>query len=309
VLEREVRRMLADRRSDALVDNFAEQWLRLRHVKEADPDTGLFPEFSRNLGESMTRETKLLFNNVMRDDRNITELLTANYTFVDEVLAKHYGIPNVQGSAFRRVAITDPNRFGLLGQGSILTLTSLANRTSPVQRGKYVMEVLLGVAPPSPPAVVPALAENVENQKAVPVRERLAEHRKNPACAACHKMMDPIGLALENFNAVGLWRSVDSGSPIDPSGQLYDGTKLDGPVSLRNAILNHGDAFVGSFTENLLAYGLGRLIDYRDMPAARAIEREAAKSDNRFSAFVLGVVKSVPFQMRKADDVVTTAER
>jgi hypothetical protein len=308
VLEREVRRMLADRRSDALVDNFAEQWLHLRHVKEADPDTGLFPQFSRNLGESMTRETKLLFNNVMREDRNITELLTADYTFVDEVLAKHYGIPNVQGTNFRRVALKDPNRFGLLGQASILTLTSLANRTSPVLRGKYVMEVLLGVAPPNPPAVVPALAENVENQKALPVRERLMEHRKNPACAACHKMMDPIGLALENFNAVGLWRSVDSGAPIDPSGQLYDGTKLDGPVSLRNAIVNRSDAFVGSFTENLLAYGLGRLIDYRDLPAARTIERDAARSGNRFSAFVLGVVKSVPFQMRKADEVVTTAE-
>jgi len=245
----------------------------------------------------------------MREDRSIAELLTADYTFVDEVLAKHYGIPNVVGADFRKVALTDPNRFGLLGQASILTLTSLANRTSPVQRGKYVMEVLLGVAPPSPPAVVPALPENVENQKALPVRERLAEHRKNAACAACHKMMDPIGLSLENFNAVGLWRTVDSGAPIDPSGQLYDGTKLDGPVSLRNAILKRSDAFVGSFTENLLQYGLGRLIDYRDMPAARAIEREAAKNDNRFSSFVLGVVKSVPFQMRKADDVVTTARK
>jgi cytochrome c551/c552 len=308
VLEREVRRMLADRRSSALVDNFAEEWLQLRHVKQADPDTGLFPQFSRNLGESMTRETKLLFDNVMREDRSVTELLTANYTFVDEVLAKHYGIPNVQGSAFRRVPVTDPNRFGLLGHGSILTLTSMANRTSPVLRGKYVMEVLLGVAPPSPPAVVPALAENVENQKPLPVRERLAEHRKNPACAACHKMMDPIGLSLENFNAVGLWRSVDSEAPVDPTGEMYDGTKLDGPTSLRAAILKRTDAFIGSFAENLLAYGLGRLTDYRDFPAARAIEREAAKNDNRFSSFVLGVVKSVPFQMRKADDVVTTAQ-
>ncbi|HWF84161.1 MAG TPA: DUF1592 domain-containing protein [Vicinamibacterales bacterium] len=308
VLEREVRRMLADRRSQALVDNFAAEWLRLRHVKDADPDTGLYPEFSRNLGESMTRETKLLFDSIMREDRSVTDLLTANYTFVDEVLAKHYGIPNVQGSTFRRVTLTDPNRFGLLGDGSILTLTSLANRTSPVLRGKYVMEVLLGVAPPPPPANVPALEENVENQKALPVRERLAEHRKNPACAACHKMMDPIGLSLENFNAIGLWRSVDSGAPIDPSGEMYDGTKLDGPVSLRNAILKRTDAFVGSFTENLLAYGLGRLIDYRDMPAARTIEREAAKNNNRFSSFVLGIVNSVPFQMRKVDDVVTTAQ-
>ena len=308
VLEREVRRMLADRRSAALVDNFAEEWLRLRHVADADPDTGLFPQFSRNLGQSMARETKLLFESVMREDRSILDLLTANYTYVDEVLAKHYGIPNVQGSSFRRVSIDDPNRYGLLGHASILTLTSLANRTSPVLRGKYVMEVFLGVSPPPPPGDVPPLAENVENQKPLPVRERLAEHRKNPACAGCHKMMDPIGLALENFNAVGMWRSVDSGAPIDPAGQLYDGTKLDGPVSLRKAILAKKGAFVASFTDNLLTYGLGRLTGYQDMPAARAIEREAAKNDYRFSSFVLGIVKSVPFQMRKADDPVTTAQ-
>ena len=308
VLEREVRRMLADRRSEALVDNFAEQWLRLRSVKHADPDTGLFPQYSRNLGESMTRETKLLFDSIMRENRSITDLLTADYTYVDEVLAKHYGIPNVQGSAFHRVQVTDPNRIGLLGHGSILTLTSLANRTSPVLRGKYVMEVLLGVAPPPPPPNVPALTENVENQKPLPVRERLAEHRKNPACASCHKMMDPIGLALENFNAIGLWRSIDSGSPIDPSGEMYDGTKLDGPVSLRNAVLKRSDAFIASFTENLLAYGLGRLVDYRDLPAVRAIVRDAAASENRFASFVLGVVRSVPFQMRQADEAVTTAE-
>jgi hypothetical protein len=308
VLDREVRRMLADRRSQALVDNFAEEWLRLRSVKQADPDTGRFPQYSRNLGESMTRETKLLFDSIMRENRSITELLTANYTFVDEVLAKHYGIPNVQGSTFRRVPVTDPNRVGLLGHASILTLTSLANRTSPVLRGKYVMEVLLGVSPPPPPANVPALMENVENQKPLPVRERLAEHRKNPACASCHKMMDPIGLALENFNAIGLWRSVDSGAPIDPSGEMFDGTRLDGPDSLRNAVLKRSDAFIASFAENLLAYGLGRLVDYRDMPAVRAIVRDAAANDNRFSSFVLGVVTSVPFQMRKTDDVVTTAD-
>jgi len=309
VLEREVHRMLADRRSAALVDNFAEQWLRLRGVRMADPDTGLFPEYSRNLGESMTRETKLLFDSVMREDRRITDLLTADYTFVDEVLAKHYGIPNIQGSAFRRVPITDPNRIGLLGQGSILTLTSLANRTSPVLRGKYVMEVLLGVAPPPPPPNVPPLMENVENQKALPVRERLAEHRANAACASCHKMMDPIGLSLENFNAIGLWRTVDSGTPIDPTGELFDGTRLDGPVSLRNAILARRDAYVASFSENLLAYGLGRLVDYRDMPAVRAIVRDAGQADNRFSAFVLGVVRSLPFEMRRADEAVSTAAK
>jgi hypothetical protein len=307
VLEREVRRMLADRRSDALVDNFAFQWLRLQSVKEADPDGGLFPNFTRNLGQSMTRETKLLFDSVMREDRSVLDLLTANYTFVDELLAKHYGIPNVQGSTFRRVPIADPNRYGLLGHGSVLTLTSLANRTSPVVRGKYVMEVLLGVAPPPPPADVPPLMENVENQKALPVRERLAEHRKSPACASCHKMMDPIGLALENFNAIGLWRSHDSGAPVDPSGELYDGTPLNGPVSLRNAVLNHKNAFISSFAENFLAYGLGRLVDHQDMPAVRQIEREASANGLRFSSFVMGIVKSVPFQMRKADDEVTTA--
>jgi hypothetical protein len=309
VLEREVRRMLADRRSQALVDNFAYQWLRLQSVKEADPDGGLFPQFSRNLGESMTAETKLLFESIMREDRSIVDLLTADYTFVDEVLAKHYGIPNIQGSTFRRVAVTDPNRIGLLGHGSILTLTSYANRTSPVIRGKYVMEVLLGVAPPPPPADVPALAENVENQKALPVRERLAEHRRNPACASCHNMMDPIGLALENFNAVGLWRAHDSGAPVDPSGQMYDGTRLEGPASLRHALLNRTGSFVGSFTQSLLSYGLGRLIDYRDMPAVRAIEREATASGYRFSSFVLGIVKSVPFQMRQADEALTTVRK
>jgi Protein of unknown function (DUF1592)/Protein of unknown function (DUF1588)/Protein of unknown function (DUF1587)/Protein of unknown function (DUF1595)/Protein of unknown function (DUF1585) len=308
-LGREVRRMLADPRSEALVDNFASQWLRLQNLKEVDPDGGLFPEFSRNLAQSMTRETKLLFKSIMREDRSVTDLLTADYTFVDEVLAKHYGIPHIQGSAFRRVPVTDPNRIGLLGHGSILTLTSLANRTSPVLRGKYVMEVLLGVAPPAPPASVPPLMENVENEKALPVRERLAEHRRNPACAGCHNMMDPIGLSLENFNAIGLWRAHDSGSPVDPSGQLYDATRLDGPVSLRKAILNRADSFVRSFTESLLTYGLGRLIDYRDMPAVRSIERNAAKNDDRFSAFILGVVKSVPFQMRKADEVITTVRK
>jgi hypothetical protein len=308
VLEREVRRMLADRRADAIVDNFAYQWLRLQSVKEADPDGGLYPNFTRNLGQSMTKETKLLFDSIMREDRSIVDLLTADYTFVDEVLARHYGIAGVRGSTFRRVPVTDPNRVGLLGHSSILTLTSLANRTSPVLRGKYVMEVLLGAAPPPPPADVPPLVENVENHKALPVRERLEAHRRSPACAACHRMMDPIGLALENFNAIGRWRSTDSGARIDPTGQLFDGTALDGPVSVRQAILQRKDSFVAGFTESFLQYGLGRLLDYRDMPAVRAIEREAANHDYRFSSFVLGVVRSVPFQMRKADDAATTVE-
>lgn len=308
VVDGEIRRMLADRRSRALVDNFAFQWLRLQTVKEADPDSELFPNFTRNLGESMTRETKLLFDSIMREDRSVMDLLTANYTFVDEVLAKHYKIPNVIGSNFRRVPITDPNRFGLLGHASILTLTSLANRTSPVMRGKYVLEVLLGVAPPPPPPSVPPLKENVNNEKALSVRERLEQHRSNPACSSCHKMMDPIGMSLENFDAIGMWRSKDSGFPVDPAGTLFDGTKLDGPVSLRNAILKYPESFIGTFTESLLAYGLGRLLDYQDMPAVRSIEREAAKNNYSFSSFVLGIVKSVPFQMRKADDAAPTAD-
>jgi hypothetical protein len=307
VLEREVRRMLADRRASALADNFAYQWLRLQTLKEVDPDGGLYPNFTRNLADSMAEETKRLFENILREDASIDELLTADYTYVDEVLAKHYGIPGVQGSTFRRVQVSDPNRRGILGHGSVLTLTSLANRTSPVMRGKYVLEVLLGVAPPPPPADVPPLMENVDNEKALPVRERLEQHRRSPACSACHAMMDPIGLALENFNAVGLWRATDAGARVDPTGRLYDGTPLDGPVSLRNAILRRIDSFRDAFTENLLTYGLGRLIDHRDMPTVRAIRREAALHDNRFSAFILAIVKSVPFQMREAEASVTTA--
>jgi hypothetical protein len=226
---------------------------------------------------------------------------------VDERLAKHYGIPNILGSRFRRVAVTDPNRFGLLGHGSILTLTSTALRTSPVQRGKYVMEVLLGTPPPPPPPNVPALPENSDSRtghvaKPLSVRERVEEHRANPACAGCHKMMDPIGFALENFDAVGVWRTNDSGFRIDPSGQMFDGAKLTGPSSLRQALLNHSDVFISNLTENLLAYGLGRVLEYYDMPTVRGIDREAARSNNQFSAFILGIVKSAPFQMRRAEE-------
>jgi len=301
VLEREVRRMLANPKSDALAANFASEWLHLQNLKEVDPDGVMFPNFTRNLALSMLHETQLLFGSIMHEDRDVKDLLTANYTFVDEVLAKHYGIPNVMGNAFQRVALTDPNRFGLLGQGSILTLTSQANRTSPVQRGKYVMEVLLGAPPPNPPPNVPPLKENVNNEKQQSVRERMEEHRAVEPCASCHKMMDPIGLALENYDAVGLWRDKDSGVPIDASGKMYDGSKLNGPLSVREAVLSHSDAFLRNFTANLLSYGIGRVLDYRDMPAVRAVERAAAKNDNHFSAFVLGVVKSVPFQMRAAE--------
>jgi hypothetical protein len=245
---------------------------------------------------------------IVRENRNVLDLLTANYTFVDELLAKEYGIPNVLGSRFRRVELHDPNRFGLLGQASILTLTSISNRTSPVARGKWVMEVLLGTPPPPPLPDVPALKENSESTKVLSVRERLEEHRKNPVCASCHKMMDPIGFSLENFDAVGAWRTKDSGFPVDASGKMFDGAKLDGPVSLRQAILSHSDAFMGTFAQNLLAYALGRVVDYHDMPGVRAIEKDAAKDDNRFSAFVLSIVRSAPFQMRRAEEVESSTE-
>jgi Protein of unknown function (DUF1592)/Protein of unknown function (DUF1588)/Protein of unknown function (DUF1587)/Protein of unknown function (DUF1585)/Protein of unknown function (DUF1595) len=311
-LEKQVRRMLADSRSSALTANFANQWLHLQNLKGVNPDLFLFPNFDKTLANSMRRETELLFENVMREDRGVLDLLTANYTFVDERLAKHYGIPNILGNRFRRVTLDDQNRFGLLGHGSILTLTSTATRTSPVNRGKYVMEVLLGTPPPPPPAVVPALTENAELRtahvvKLLSVRERMEEHRANPNCAGCHKLMDPIGFSLENFDAVGVWRMNDSGFRIDAKGQMFDGAKLDGPSSLRQAVLNHSDAFIGTFTENLLAYGMGRVLEYYDEPTVRAIDKEAAKNGNRFSAFVMGIVKSAPFQMRRAEDAEPVA--
>ncbi len=307
VLEGQVRRMLADRRSEALAANFAGQWLHLQNLKDANPDLYLFPNFDKTLSQSMRRETELLFDDILHNDRNVLTLLTANYTFVDERLAKHYGIPNVLGNRFRRVELTDPNRFGLLGEGGILTLTSTAIRTSPVQRGKYVMEVLLGTPPPPAPPNVPALPENADARtanvaKQQSVRERMQEHRANPACASCHKLMDPIGFALENFDAVGIWRTMDSGQRIDSSGQMFDGAKLDGPASLRQAILKHSDSFLGTFTENLLAYGMGRVLEFSDMPTVRAIDRDAALHNNRFSSFVLGIVKSRQFQMRRAEE-------
>jgi cytochrome c551/c552 len=301
VLEEQVHRMLADPKSEALSKVFAAEWLHLQNLKDVQPDVYQFPNYNKNLGESMRRETELFFDSIVHEDRNVLDLLTANYTFVDEILAKHYGIPDVLGTRFRRVALTDPNRFGLLGQAGILTLTSIANRTSPVQRGKWVMIVLLGTPPPPPPPNVPLLKENEENGKVQSVREKMEQHRQNEPCRSCHQLMDPIGLALENFDAVGAWRAKDAGLPVDALGKMFDGTKLDGPVSLRQAILGHSDAFIQTFTENLLAYALGRVVDYHDEPMVRSIERSAALDHGRFSAYVLGIVKSMPFQMRRAD--------
>ena len=234
----------------------------------------------------------------MREDRSVVDLLRADYTFVNERLARHYGIPNVYGSQFRRVPVTDDARKGLLGHGSILTLTSHATRTSPVVRGKFILENILGTPPPSPPPDVPALKENEKGQKPKTVREQMAEHRANPTCASCHKIMDPIGFALENFDAVGAWRTEDAGAPIDASGELTDGTRIDGVVALRRAILARPDLFAGTMTEKLLVYALGRGLDHQDMPVVRSILRTAAAQDYRFSSLILGVVDSVPFQMR-----------
>jgi hypothetical protein len=271
------------------------------------PEPTIFPDFTRNLAQSMRREVELLFDSLVREDRSLLDLLTADYTFVDEVLARHYGIPNISGPRFRRVQLTDPNRFGLMGRGAILTMTSLANRTSPVARGKYVLEVLLAAPPPLPPANVPPLAETVNNEAVLPVRERLEAHRKNPTCAGCHRIMDPIGLTLENFDATGRWRVKDGTAPVDPTAELYDGHKLDGPVSLRGAILEHADAFRSGFSENLLSYALGRVLDHTDMPTARNIARGAARDKDRLSSFILGVVTSQAFQMRSLAPETTTA--
>ena len=298
VLERQTRRMLADPKAQALVSNFAGQWLHLRNLRNAQPHADDFPDFDDNLRHAFQRETELLFESVMREDRSVVDLLRADYTFVNERLARHYGIPNVYGSQFRRVPVTDDARKGLLGHGSLLTLTSHATRTSPVLRGKFVLENILGTPPPPPPPDVPTLKENEKGQKPKTVREQMAEHRANPTCASCHKIMDPIGFALDNFDAVGAWRTEDAGAPIDASGELTDGTRIDGVVSLRKAILARPDLFAGTMTEKLLVYALGRGLDDHDMPVVRAILRTAAAHDYRFSSLILGVVGSVPFQMR-----------
>jgi mono/diheme cytochrome c family protein len=301
VLESQVRRMLVDPRAQALATNFAGQWLYLRNLAAVDPNIKDFPNFDDNLRQDFQRETELFFGSVVHEDRNVVDLLTANYTFLNERLAKHYNIPNVYGSAFRRVELTDEARFGLLGKGSTLIVTSYASRTSPVKRGKWILENILGTPPPAPPPNVPPLKENAAGFKGPSVRERLEAHRANPACSGCHSLMDPLGFALENFDAVGEWRTVtELGGPIDTAGQLADGTKVDGPISLRQALLRRPQTFVGTMTEKLLTYALGRGLEYYDMPAVRAIVRESGRNDYRFSSLVMGVVESAPFRMKKA---------
>jgi hypothetical protein len=303
VLEQQTLRMLADPRASALSTRFASQWLRLQDLDKIHPDARLYPQFDTTLAVAMRRETELLFDNIVRDDRDVLDLLTADYTFVNERLARHYGIQGVSGPDFRRVPLADPNRRGLIGQGSILTMTSVADRTSPVLRGKWVLEVLLGMPPPPPPPNIPALEETKASHGArlLSVRERMEEHRSNPQCRSCHRVIDPIGLALENFDVVGAWRIRDGGTDIDAAGTLYDGTPLGGPAGLRNALLKRKDVVLRIFTENLMAYGLGRRIEYYDMPTVRRIVRDAGAAQNHFSSYVLGIVRSPAFRMSRAD--------
>lgn len=298
-LETTVRRMLADPRSARFVANFAGQWLQLRNLKNARPNSMIFPDFDDNLRTDYRRETEMLFASVLKEDRSVLDLLRADYTFLNERLAKQYGVAGVYGSNFRRVPVAQEERKGLLGQGSILTVTSHADRTSPVVRGKWILENLLGAPPPAPPPEVPPLADSAEGAPPKALRARMELHRANAICAGCHKTMDPIGFSMENFDATGVWRTEDSGLPIDASGKLADGTPVNGIVSLRNAILARPEIFAGTVTEKLMIYALGRGLEPSDMPAVRRIVREAASDNYRLPSLIMGVARSVPFQMRK----------
>ena len=302
MLEKQVRRMLTDPRAESLVTNFAEQWLFLRDLEAKQPDEVLFPNFDETLRSAFRRETDLFLKSVLLENRSVLDLLNANYTFLNERLAKHYGIPNVVGSHFRRVTLPETSqRGGLLGQGSILTITSYANRTSPVLRGKWVLENLLASPPPPPPPDVPALkTEASEPGKTLSMRAAMTQHRANPACAGCHARMDPIGFAMENFDAVGKWRDRDNENPIDASGVFPDGSKFDGMVGLKQALLRHPEQFVNTVAEKLLMYAIGRNLQYYDQPSVRAVVAKAAKENYTFSSLVLGVVESTPFQMRQS---------
>jgi len=311
VLERQVRRMLADPKAERLSTNFAGQWLFLRNLKTQQPNSMEFPDFDDNLRAGLEHEAWMFFDSIRREDRNVMDLMNADYTFVNERVAKHYGIPNVYGSRWRKVTLTDEARRGLLGKAAILTVTSNADRTSPVKRGKWVLDNILNAPPPPPPPVVPPFPEDAtRGGRVLPVRERLEEHRKNPVCANCHKLFDPIGLALENFDATGQWRSVEGGTggaPIDASGELSDGTKVDGVVSLRRALTKEPQLFVSTVVEKLMTYGLGRGVTAHDMPTVRAIVRQTAASDYKFSSIVIGIVRSPQFTMRlKAAPAATT---
>ncbi|MBV8322222.1 MAG: DUF1592 domain-containing protein [Hyphomicrobiales bacterium] len=303
VLAAQVRRMLADPRLQALVKNFSGQWLYLRNIAGIQPDSTSFPNFDENLRQALAQETELLIESTLREDRSVADLLRTDYTFLNQRLAEHYGIKGIYGNEFRRVTLDDPQRYGLLGQASILTVTSYPNRTAPTIRGKWVLEQLLGTPPPPPPPNVPSLKDDAST-KTLTMRQRMEQHRANPTCAVCHKMMDPLGFSLENFDGLGRWREstgVGTG-PIDSSGVLPDGTTFDGPAGLREVLVGKRDLFVETFTERLLTYALGRGVEQYDRPIVRKIARAAAADDQRWSAIILGIVNSAPFQMRRVSN-------
>jgi hypothetical protein len=295
--------MLADPRARALTDNFIGQWLYLRNVRLHAPDPIAFPDFDDNLRHALEREMSLFVQSQIRDDQPIPDLLTAKYTYLNERLARHYGVPGVYGSHFRRVDMADEARHGLLGKGAILMVTSYANRTSPVLRGKWLLENILGTPPPPPPPNVPSLKDNLDGAPPTSVRERMEQHRASPACASCHRVMDPLGFALENFDAVGRWRNEEAGGHIDASGMLADGvTRVDGPATLSRALLARPENFVTTVTEKLLTYAIGRGTELYDGPAVRSIVTAARRDDYHWSSIVMGIVNSVPFQMSGPED-------
>jgi hypothetical protein len=302
MLEKQVRRMPADPKTkSSLVTNFAFQWLNVRGIDAIDPDAFMFPSFDQNLRIAFRREMELFLESIVREDRSALELLTANYTFLNERLALHYGIKDIRGDQFRRVPLADENRWGLLGKGSVLMVTSYANRTAPVIRGAFILENILGTPPSPPPPDVEGFPENKEGAKALTVREIMQLHRSKPSCNACHGVMDPLGFALENFDAIGAWRTkdVDAGTAIDAAGQLVDGTQVSGPKDLRLALMKRPGQFVQTLTEKLMTYALGRGLEPYDMPTVRKIVRDAAPDNYRFSSIVMGIVRSAPFQMKK----------
>ena len=305
-LDAQVRRMLKDPRAEALATRFAAQWLRLQDLDKVHPDVNWFPDYDQQLADAMTRETELFFYNLVKEDRSLLELFGADYTFVNERLARHYGIPNISGSQFQRVKYPDASRRGIFGHGSILTLTSHANRTSPVLRGKWVMEVLIGTPPPPPPPGIPDLeeTEDAKDGRLLTTRERMEQHRANPTCRACHQFMDPIGLALDNFDVTGKWRIRENGMPLDTRGEMYDGTTVTSPDELRLALLKRPTPLVRTFTENLMAYALGRRVEYFDKPTVRAVARDAEANGYKMSSFILGIVRSPAFQMKREEAVV-----
>ena len=309
VLEGQVRRMLVDPRADALATRFAAQWLRLDDLEQVHPDRLLFPDFHQQLSDAMRSETELFFGDLVREDASLFDLYSADYTFLNERLARHYGVEGVRGEEFRKVQYPDERRRGLFGHGSILTLTSHAGRTSPVLRGKWVMEVMLGTPPPPPPPNIPDLDETATSVegRVLTTRERMEVHRSNPSCNSCHRFMDPIGLALETYDVTGQWRLRENGIPVDSQGELYDGTIISSPIELQSALLKRPIPLVRTFAQNLMAYALGRRVEFYDQTTIRSIVREAEKNDYQMSAFILGVVKSDAFRMQRAGAVADAA--